>query len=600
MIFFSLISNVNGGCHQRETTQGVNLTSSILSVEHAGLSADSCQGKCGTSQELPCSCDVTCVVYDNCCLDIEEFCPGLSQRGRRLFPRQVEAGVRCQDGYFLVSTCPENSANRPTPEMPDFESIEKCNINIPEDLILKSFWKIVSQAPVTEISTGINYLNFSIYSCFSRDLSDYVLFDSAFSATKFVSLTSLKQFVSTLSFQIVKHAPHSEKMASRTSYHKNYRCFKYFKDTCDEKYFLKFNTNEVSVMKEKCSSNFSFVVEDGEDRGVYKNKYCALCNSKENNTKPVKNPLIISSSSKYIFSVYKHHVDLTYEYGQTGHMDNEMAEYGSWTKAVCSLPSDEKNSEDCHVIKCSINHVMRPSGICARAYGLGIGFLEDEYPISSEQIKHIGDLIRCHLDYLDLDHRYVFKPFIYQYSKRLERVFMGQIIFYSDRLLTPSATDQKTIYLVSKVLQLAKRFKFYRMRVAEMKSNTSDEIHLRSKKKTTFMHIRKPENFHIEQVESIIRHLNENKGPAMKNLGTVQACICHSLMRRYQIQHDCYLICFHDNIFKEDLEALNSSNICIERFLIRRTNLDTKSAGQKHVCEGFIIALLFLFIPMLF
>ena len=70
---------------------------------------DSCRGKCGVPQSLPCSCHENCVVYNNCCEDLADRCPGLVARGRQLYHRQMAADVKCLNSfYFVVASCPSD------------------------------------------------------------------------------------------------------------------------------------------------------------------------------------------------------------------------------------------------------------------------------------------------------------------------------------------------------------------------------------------------------------------------------------------------------------------------------------------------------------
>lgn len=43
------------------------------------VAPSSCSGRCGGMTSLPCSCDVKCSVYRNCCEDIERVCPEVVQ-----------------------------------------------------------------------------------------------------------------------------------------------------------------------------------------------------------------------------------------------------------------------------------------------------------------------------------------------------------------------------------------------------------------------------------------------------------------------------------------------------------------------------------------
>ena len=551
-LYFILILMINH-CFSQEQISDEESTSIIFNRK--GI--DSCKGKCNTARELPCSCDARCVVYDNCCLDIEEFCPGLVPLGKRLFSGQVEADSVCDNFVFMIASCPNKSmsiaeedhlalALLTEREPADFEKLGKTSQQ-------RAFWRLLQQAPVTELSTGINYRNFSVYSCFSRNLSDFQMFDMSVVSQKFVSLTTLDKFVDSLTLftSRINYLPRS-KSISKNVVHS--RCFPIFNpgDKCNETDANELSDPEMSSMRDKCFSGFSFV--ENRDYFVYKNKYCAFCNGEKiSKLKHLIRPPYEITKTVFQISLTKQHLLMNYEFGRAP-MDYGMIEgsYGSWVLAKCQLESDGA----CEVLKCSRGYTRRPSGLCAIVYGIGVAFYVDANSDLNNQLNYIDILINCHLSYLDFSQSHDRRRFVFKRSQTDERLIIFQLNVYSDRMVGLRESDQRGVLLISKIVQIAKSIFIYQRNISE------EYIHY---EQNSLIHLTVGYKHETQAVEDVVHSLNEQKGHVLMDMGHVGACVCINELQRPTF--DCRLICFHDQLFEKDLELLNTSHTCFERSL---------------------------------
>ena len=458
-----------------------------------------------------------------------------------------------------------------------FEDLQARNVSIGQN----SFWKGVSQAPVFELSTGISYLNFSVFTCFNHNLSDFFFWDISIMATQFTTLTSLESLIESFSTYGYVYFP-----GQYENKFMHGQCFSFVKQKCEVSSFEQSLTHNLSELTEKCNTYFSFVQVN---HTIYKNEFCAKCNHLTGKIKyRPKYVATIKGRFVYTVSLGKQDIFLTYEFGKSPEIHDSLETYGSWTHASCNLPTSQAQSGKCQVLKCSHHFTMRPNGVCATLFWLGIGFPEDEFPISKIQMKQIHAFLSCELEYLDLADNDVIQPYVYQYSSHHTPVFVFQISFYSDRLLVMSAYDQKTVALISKILDLVKSFKFYRMQTA---ANISEHQKIESKETNTNIHVRKPPKYVLQQVSDIVDSLHSDKGPVVEGMWSVSACVCHSLLNGQYF--DCTLVCFNDQVFEEDLKLFNSS-VCRDRFSGKISG-DVSSGRNLQVMTSVVVTIFTFF-----
>ena len=564
--FIFIVTVSQGFVHGQITTSDFIFNKNIIS----DADGSSCKHKCGKAQVFPCSCDVRCVVYDNCCLDMEELCPDIVARGRRLYRQHVEADSVCRDKFFMIDNCPNTSVSvveKKHQALAVFterglEEFDKLGTSEQQ----RDFWRLLSEAPVTQLSTGINFRNFSVYSCFSRNLSDFQMFDMTVVSTQFVSLTTFDRFVDSLSLGVnkVKYVVPSEPISDIVIHNKCKPIFQN-RDICKSAVDIsESNYTEMSIIRDKCiSKQFSFVHVGPK---IFKNRYCALCNGKEASKIKTRTQTVqYTSKSVFSISVKKRSLILRYEYGSAPAVNdyNDAIEpFGSWKKSRCEFPVGGDEKLPCKTLMCSRYHVIRPSGVCATIYGIGIGIFEDS--LSHKQVEYINFLINCHLNHLDVTQSYGLTPFVFKPPKTKKRVFIFQLNVYSDLLLSMRGSDPASVLLVSKIAQIAKSFRMYRMKNPRNNTiNLSDEDESRYNNRNAFIHVTGAFRHEIQSVAYIVSRLNRNKTATVAEMGIVKACVCSNLLVGEVL--NCRLICFQDQVFLEDLHLLDSSNVCRDR-----------------------------------
>ena len=75
-------------------------------------SSVSCLGRCGDVIDVSCSCDVTCLVYSNCCEDFRVTCPETVMAAMNKFPGAIgSASATCSsNNVMVISGCPKNAS----------------------------------------------------------------------------------------------------------------------------------------------------------------------------------------------------------------------------------------------------------------------------------------------------------------------------------------------------------------------------------------------------------------------------------------------------------------------------------------------------------
>ena len=534
--------------------------------------AESCLGKCGKQQASPCSCHASCVVYKNCCEDLADRCPGIVARGRQLYHRQMAADVTCLGNhYFVVSSCPRDQTNG-TEAGPKWTSHSDIagralfgHFALLADLVTqsgqntkqRSVWQAMAQAPVTELSTGISYINSSIYSCFSYNHSDAKIWALKVNVDKFTALTNLSDFIE----NIVILWNHYYVPGSENNHKPSLsKCIPaHLEDSCRKPPAQSADGNSVEdyLIAEKCSSFFSFVKVG---HAVYKNKYCAMCNlNKHIKVSHLESLTIkIPERSVYLLDISQGFVSLTYDYGDRHKWKfRDTSSYGSWTRARCRIPSADGTPDTCDELSCSLGYVMRPSGVCKTVYGLGIGFPEDEFPISDELLRLVNVLIRCHLKKFDFVNENISRLYIHHRTSNNKRVFILQTNFYSSNSLLPLINKHETIFMVKKILHIARDFKHYRMKINQMKNEklninaTSSEINIEMSPK------------YIKQMfRQLVKSIQRDRGLLFGESMPVHVCFCTSKLTKDYFP--CVLVCVKDRVSQHDSDFL--TDVCYSRF----------------------------------
>ena len=421
---------------------------------------ESCVGKCGRSQMSPCSCDVRCVVYTNCCEDLEIVCPDIFSQGRQLFHRQIGADVICLDNYFAVASCPLGKTNDTETNITVEYALDflDASFSVRKSKQQHFFWQGISKAPITEISTGLNYVNISIFRCFSDNESDAEFWNVQFLVKYFQHLSHLTRFIESVSI-------YTTPLYSPSNVLTHSQCVQDFLvDHCEKdsniQYVLGVNqSREIyttnSEWPKKCSDFFSFVEIN---KKKFKNKYCVWCQGGRH--KHMIHPEVLTKITSrprrsYVsVAVNKDKLILTYTYGDTRYLREDWRPFGSWRRGICHIHVPfATNDSGCEVLTCSRDYIPRPSGKCAIVYGLAVGFPEDDFPMTQRQLHNLDSLITCVLRSLDWKKETDFEPVVFSYSKRSRRVFLAPVYFYSNNALDFSVDFLDEISLIAKIFK---------------------------------------------------------------------------------------------------------------------------------------------------
>ncbi|RUS82510.1 hypothetical protein EGW08_009724 [Elysia chlorotica] len=140
----------------------------------------SCRYRCGYEANFPCSCDDKCVVHRTCCEDLAQVCPELYSQAVAKFEHLLNASVRCDriTAVFMVESCPSGlkTNGEVFPRTPSSVSPGETPESGDGEKTL-SLLEVMSNAPVTDLETGIIYANARVYDCNKRGV------DSNFSET---------------------------------------------------------------------------------------------------------------------------------------------------------------------------------------------------------------------------------------------------------------------------------------------------------------------------------------------------------------------------------------------------------------------------------
>ena len=190
-------TNVSGAVDLTATVMDDFETTTEIPEDHLIYT---CAGRCGDEALFPCSCTAVCVVYHTCCENFVQDCPVTLQDGKSRFGDLLKAEVVCKyNNLFHVSSCPTHDAEEKQhrdisePQSTTFlvagehlspgsntqtvswlhqrtEEMSMATSNFPagkgtEGSILSLLKAAILVAPVTDLDTGITYINSSVYNC---------------------------------------------------------------------------------------------------------------------------------------------------------------------------------------------------------------------------------------------------------------------------------------------------------------------------------------------------------------------------------------------------------------------------------------------------
>ena len=101
-------AEIRGGCHGNiaRFVSRENLCDSLDSKSNSfGNTSNTCAGLCGhpkTYNSLACACDEKCVLYKDCCWDMQSECPDTYIRGKATYNQLAQVAFSCKDSTLII------------------------------------------------------------------------------------------------------------------------------------------------------------------------------------------------------------------------------------------------------------------------------------------------------------------------------------------------------------------------------------------------------------------------------------------------------------------------------------------------------------------
>ena len=178
----------------------IDMTPPVIDRENEEALIYTCADKCGEETLLPCSCSALCVVYDTCCENFSQDCPHILQDARYEFGDLITSDKFCDvDSIFIISSCPrhgetqymednelqpnktdkllkEPSENVSSIRVTKFESLTTSLARAgAEETAEKKLKTAALRAPVTDASSGITYINKTVYDCHKHEDNNFFM-----------------------------------------------------------------------------------------------------------------------------------------------------------------------------------------------------------------------------------------------------------------------------------------------------------------------------------------------------------------------------------------------------------------------------------------
>ena len=391
-----------------------------------------CAGRCGDDRIFPCSCSALCMVYRTCCENFSQDCPDSALAGRSRFRDLIMSDVVCgQDSVFMISSCPRETDRETGEELPGgsvaedgrlqrgggntvrwlhhgmkssttMESLPPPKLDSPRSIADK-LKRAALRAPLTDLKSGITYINSTVYDC-HREKNN--------SSSSSPSLWALKlEHVKTNPKTLEDLIP----LGSSSQYEPRFNiallmrhlCIRSLIETCPSEAHGKESEENYAA---KCVEFFALTVRDNWDKEKYRNRYCAYCNDREKYRYVLKHNLNLPFRSNILQML------MTVKDGVYNIQVRPPAFIGprslSWIQATCELSSDSQvdlqgpgeqerlstlgQGSTC-TVKCTLpEYTVRPDGYCKAAYMAKFALSDSGFPpLCPEALLGLAKYISC-------------------------------------------------------------------------------------------------------------------------------------------------------------------------------------------------------------
>ncbi|KAK6989123.1 hypothetical protein BgiMline_012321 [Biomphalaria glabrata] len=146
-----------------------DLGSHISSVPIQDL--EHCHQYCNRHELRPSYCDIRCPVPGKCCKEFPFKCSQTSLKHRAEFDRFADTLVACKYDMAMIYPCSGNDSSTIQPDSFENErDFNDFNIEIKQNIIF--FDQVINIAPVTDLYTGLTYVNFELYKRYAENKSE--------------------------------------------------------------------------------------------------------------------------------------------------------------------------------------------------------------------------------------------------------------------------------------------------------------------------------------------------------------------------------------------------------------------------------------------
>ncbi|RUS83216.1 hypothetical protein EGW08_009027 [Elysia chlorotica] len=414
------LANDTGGLESLHmTTSGTN------SADEEALTY-TCKNRCGTENMFPCTCSALCVVYDTCCENFSIDCPHILQDAKARFGNLIASDKVCGKNFvFVISSCPRQSeTNKLNAETEELQSnktegeassevsfnqitpVDSLTTSPPalggsQESVAKRLKVAALKAFVTDLSSGVTYINKTVYDCHNHKGSfsvwalrlDYI-YTNPRSLEDLAALKALDRYEPLF----------NKALLSR------HICDRSIIETCPATW----HPQEVEKDYDKqCSEFFALTTWPGTD-GLekYRNRYCAYCNKGKNISFVLQHHdnmierdihlrilMSISQSGQYNIKVKRPaFLDATkISWSQTSCKPRAVVRQDTFQETLSRIAPEEKLV--CSTKCSSSRFTLRKDGYCKALHFAKVAVSDDGLPpLCPEALEGLGSFISCGLE----------------------------------------------------------------------------------------------------------------------------------------------------------------------------------------------------------
>ncbi|KAI8787116.1 hypothetical protein BgiBS90_012254 [Biomphalaria glabrata] len=397
-----------------------------------GDNVSSCQ-KCGRSLSLPCSCDVICQVYHNCCEDFVKECASTILKFENSYEDYKDSLIECSnDNVYVIASCPKQRVKiKSESKRIKRDTAKDLKTTGQMKWTLKDIWR---NMPVTDRSSRLVFKNKSISDCYPHNPIYLFLWNALLDYLEVTE--SEHHYLIDLS---ATYAPQFETPLGNNSFYEPHQCISHSIGDC-----------RISKYKDLCLSFTSYV--RAENMLVYDNVYCAQC-AGLNDTSLLMPVTSVGSGSRPKITMSS---SVTYDI--VTFQTDDTSDNQKWHFLECSLDQKSQNQLKCIITACNSLYYKLHAGQCLSLSVLSVAFFNlGVTPLSDRPM--ISAYIMCLLKY--------YADFILVGEWRPAQIFFyPQVYFLSNFLFYPSTDSIEILdmhinrYNLLRLISISKMLKY--------------------------------------------------------------------------------------------------------------------------------------------